>query len=124
LLRFNQTAGLAGELHNMEGALFRITGNGDITTTQPGNNIVINAGILIIAGSGTSSVSVPFLNTGMVRLEQGTLQLSGSAVFTQEGPDALTLLGGGSLGRSGSTARLTQKADTGISAEKGLNLRP
>jgi hypothetical protein len=73
---------LSGSLVNEAGALYEITGDGDITASVV-TDTVSNAGTFRKSGgSGMSTVNAPFTNTGTLAVDSGKLVFAGLDVLT------------------------------------------
>jgi hypothetical protein len=97
-VRFGLSNGSSGQIQNGAGATFEFQGEVDLGRNTSGTYPFVNAGTLRKTGVGTTtfeSGGIALNNTGTVRVEGGTLQLSGG--FNQTGAGAMMRLEGGSL---------------------------
>lgn len=113
-VRFGLSNSSSGQIQNVAGATFEFQGETDLGLNTSGTYPFTNAGTLRKTGVGTTTFAtggVSLDNTGTVRVEGGTLQLSGG--FTQNG----TVSGNGTL-----TASFTNNGIIRPDALPGLGL--
>jgi autotransporter-associated beta strand protein len=90
-------------LSNAPGAIFDLAFDGHFANSS-GVNAILNAGLFRkIAGTGSAPVATPFINTGTVEIQSGSLDFSGGG-YTQS--DGATQLHGGNIGVGGSPLNL------------------
>jgi autotransporter-associated beta strand protein len=90
-------------LSNATNATFDCAGDGTLENL-PGSNLIVNAGLLRkTAGTGTTRINVPFINTGNIVVRTGTLSLNNGG--TNFG--TITVPSGGTFALGGGTHTLT-----------------
>ena len=86
----------SGTFNNQAGGVFDIRADRGINSNG-GTNLFANAGVVRkSAGTGVSTVGIPFNNTGTVEMQTGTLDFGGT--YTQTA--GATLLNGGTLSKT------------------------
>ena len=96
----NNNSGFSGAIQNLSGALFDIQCNQSLYNNYGGGSPYFsNAGVVQkSAGTGTTTISIPFNNSAAVSLGQGTLSLNGGGIlegtFTTANTTAVKLNGG------------------------------
>jgi hypothetical protein len=93
-------AGGTGVINNTNGAVFSLTGDGDMTVFGSGAHAIVNAGTLNRSGAGTTSIDsgISFTTTGAVNVTAGTLDVG--EVYTQSA-GITTLSAGTALASAG-----------------------
>jgi hypothetical protein len=81
--------GLSGTLVNESGALYDITGDGDILANTSADT-ASNAGTLRKGGTGTTVINAPLTNTGTLAIESGRMLFAGANALTLDGSSTLT----------------------------------
>ena len=72
----------AGLVYNQPGATFDVQNNQQIANIAGGNPSFQNAGVFRkSAGSGTTTIGIPFNNTGLVKVQSGTLSFQGGGTL-------------------------------------------
>src|SRR6266849_5468991 len=96
---YNDNSSLRGAIYNLAGALFDIQNDQGLACACYGYEFFSNAGTLRkSAGTGTTTISTPFFNSGLVTVQQGALNFSNGGTvegtFSAAGGTTISFSGG------------------------------
>ncbi len=111
VLAFGYTAAVAGTINNLAGAVFNVTGEGDLNQSSTAAHAFNNSGTFNKSGAGTTTdfTGVAFNNSGTARVTSGTVTLASSGSNSGQ----LEILAGGTLNLSGNFNNLAAGSISG-----------